>query len=103
MTGISITGFTACGHWKGHAQRLMTPVQCRSHPAPYKGCRSNQKWQEQLGAEESRPWKKSWVEVEESDAQSEGSGAGGWKARGLQEISFSLIRMRENQDSTVRE
>ena len=36
------------------------------------------------------------MEVEESDAELEGSGASGWKARGLQDISFSLIRLREN-------
>jgi len=57
---------------------------------------SNQKWWEQLGAEGSRPQKKIWVELEESDAELEGSGASGWKARGLQDISFSLIRLREN-------
>ena len=56
---------------------------------------SNQKWQEQSRAEGLRPWKKSQVEVEE-DVELDGSGAGGWRVWGLQDISFTLIRMREN-------
>ena len=41
--------------------------------------------------EGSRPWKKSRVEVEDSDGESDWSGLGGRKDRGWrQEISFAL-------------
>jgi len=56
---------------------------------------SNWKQQEWLGAEGSRPWKKNWVEVEK-DTESDGSRTCGWKAWGLQDISFTLIMIREN-------
>ena len=56
---------------------------------------SNRKWQEWLGAEGLRPWNKSWVEVEDSDGESEGSGLSGWKARGMQDIAFGLLGIKE--------
>ena len=56
---------------------------------------SNQKWQEWSGAEGSWPWKRSQVEVEESDGESEGSGFSGWKARGMQDIAFGLWGIKE--------
>jgi len=51
---------------------------------------SNWKWQVKLGAEGSWPRKKSEVEVG-SDAESEGSGTGGWR----QEVSSALVGIRE--------
>ena len=48
-----------------------------------------------MGAEGSQPRKKSWVEVEESDGESEGSRFGGWKARGMQDIAFGLLGIKE--------
>jgi len=51
---------------------------------------SNQKWQDQSGGEGLWPKKKSWVEVG-SDAESEGSGTGGWR----QEVSSALVGIRE--------
>ena len=35
------------------------------------------------------------MEVEESDAESEWSGLGGWKARGMQDIAFGLLGIKE--------
>ena len=48
-----------------------------------------------MEAEGLWPWKKSQVEVEESDVESDGSGVGGWKARGLQDIAFGLLGIKE--------
>ena len=56
---------------------------------------SNWKQWERSGAERSRPQKKGRVEVEESDAESDGSGVSGWKARGLQEIAFGILGLKE--------
>ena len=57
-----------------------------------------------MGIEGSCPWKKSWVEVE-SEVESDGSGTG-WKARGLQDISFTLLWLKKNmedRDELLRE
>ena len=55
---------------------------------------SKQKQQDCL--EGSWPRKKSWVEVEESDGESDWSGLGGKKHRGWrQEMSFTLEEVRE--------
>jgi len=35
------------------------------------------------------------VEVEELDVESEWSGLGGWKARGMQDITFGLLGIEE--------
>jgi len=56
---------------------------------------SNQKWLEQSGAEGSWPQKRIQVEVEESDGESKGSGFSGWKARGMQDITFGLLGIKE--------
>jgi len=48
-----------------------------------------------LRAEGSRPRKKSKMEVEESELESDGSGEDGWRARGLQSISFGLLGLKE--------
>jgi len=56
---------------------------------------SKQNQQDWLGGEGSQPQKKSWVEVEESDVDSDGSGVGGWKARGMQDIAFGLLGIKE--------
>ena len=54
------------------------------------------KWKQWDHPEGSQPWKKSWVEVEESDAESDWSGLGGKKDRGWrQEVSFTLEEIRE--------
>ena len=57
---------------------------------------SNRKWQDRLGEEGSRPRKKSRVEVEESELESDGSGEDGWRVRGLQSIAFSLLGLKES-------
>ena len=81
---------------EGAHQKTCDPCAMQKSPCTIQGVQvSNWKWQKQLGAEGLRLQKKSWVEVEE-DAESDGSGASGWKSRGLQDISFTLIRMREN-------
>jgi len=56
---------------------------------------SNWKQWERSGGEGSWPQKKSQVEVEESDAELEGSGASGLKARGFQDITFGLLGIKE--------
>ena len=53
---------------------------------------SNQKWQDRLGAEGSRPWKRSKVEVE-SELELDGSGEDRWRA---QAIAFSLLGLKES-------
>jgi len=56
---------------------------------------SNRKRQDRSGAEGSRLWKKSRVEVEESELESDRSGEDGWRAWGLQSITFSLLGLKE--------
>jgi len=56
---------------------------------------SNWKQWEWSGAEGSWPQKRSQVEVEESDGESKGSGFSGWKARGMQDIAFGLLGIKE--------
>jgi len=52
---------------------------------------------EQLGAEGSWLQDKGWVEVE-LNVDSEGSGTGWWEARGLQEISFALLGLKDGME-----
>jgi len=56
---------------------------------------SNWKWRDRSGAEGSRLWKRSRVEVEESDVELEWSGLSGWKARGMQDIALGLLGIKE--------
>src|SRR5882724_7212998 len=57
---------------------------------------SNRKWQDRSGVEGLRPQKRSRVEVEESDEESEWSWLGGKKDRGWrQEVSFALGEIQE--------
>jgi len=57
---------------------------------------SNRKQWDRSEAGGSQPWKKSRVEVEESDGESEWSGLGGRKDRGWrQEVSFTLEEIQE--------
>jgi len=55
---------------------------------------SNRKWQDRSGAEGSRPWKRSRVEVE-SEMELDGSREDGWRAQGLQAIAFGLLGLKE--------
>src|SRR5882724_11208272 len=43
-----------------------------------------------------RGLKRAWVE--ESEAETEGSGDDGWRARGLQSIAFSLLGLKESEN-----
>src|SRR5882724_5765733 len=55
---------------------------------------SNQKhWSR---AEGSRPQKRSRVEVEESELESDGSGEDRWRAWGLQAVAFGLLGLKES-------
>ena len=56
---------------------------------------SNQKQQDRSRAEGSQPQKRSRVEVEELDVESEWSRLGGWKARGMQDIAFGLLGIKD--------
>ena len=57
---------------------------------------SNRKQRDRSGAEGSWPQKKSRVEVEESDAESDWSGLGGKKDRSWrQEVSSALVEIQE--------
>jgi len=58
---------------------------------------SKRKWWEWSGAECSWLQKKSWAEVE-SDVELEGSRTGGWKAQGLQDISFTLLGLKDSME-----
>jgi len=49
-----------------------------------------------LRAEGLRPRKKSKMEVEESELESDGSGEDGWRAWGLQFIAFGLLGLKES-------
>jgi len=89
-------GFYCLWPPEGAFQKTCDPCAVWKSPCTIQGVQvSNWKQWEQSGAEGSRPQKKSQVEVEE-DAELDGSGAGGWKVWGLQDISFALIQMREN-------
>ena len=55
---------------------------------------SNQKQQDRSGAEGSRLWKKSRVEVEDLDVESEWSRLGSWKIRSLQDLTFGMMEIK---------
>jgi len=55
---------------------------------------SKRKWRERLGAEGSRPQKKSRVEVEDSDVELEWSRLCSWKIRSLQELTFGMMEIK---------
>ena len=57
---------------------------------------SNRKRWDRSREEGSRPQKKSRVEVEESELESDGSGEDGWRVRGLQSIAFGLLGLKES-------
>jgi len=53
-------------------------------------------WKHQSRPEGSWPWKRSRVEVEESELESDGSREDGWRAWGLQAIAFGLLGLKES-------
>jgi len=57
---------------------------------------SNWKRRDQSRAEGSRPQKKSRVEVEESELESNGSGEDSWRVWGLQSIALGLLGLKES-------
>jgi len=54
----------------------------------------NQKRRDRLGAEGSRPWKRSRVEIEVSDEDLEWSGLSGWKVHSLQDLAFGVMEIK---------
>ena len=87
-TNASGTHHTASGCQRVSSRSHATIVQHKKWSAPW--CLQV----ETLGAlEKGKPWKKSQVEVE-SDAESQGSGIGGWK----QEVTSALLGLRESME-----
>jgi len=64
------------------------------------------KWKYQEPLENGRQLNKRVRTEDELEAELEGSGMGGWKARGLQDISFTLLGLKdsmEDQNELLRE
>src|SRR5882724_13184963 len=82
---------------EGVCQKSCNQCAAQKIPCAIDGVRvSNWKWWDQSRAEGSRPWKKSRVEVEESELESDGSGEDGWRAWGLQSVTFGLLGLKES-------
>ena len=85
--------------WLPEGVRQKSCDQCVAQkiPCTIDGIRvSNRKRWDRSGGEGSKPWKKSRVEVEESELESDGSGEDRWRVQGLQSIAFRLLELKES-------
>src|SRR5882724_1161187 len=80
---------------EGVLQKSCDQCAAQKIPCAVNGIRvSNWKQWDRSGAEGSRPQKKSQVEVEDSDVESEWSGLGSWKIRSLQDLTFGMMEIK---------